>query len=382
MVYTDSMNLGAAAAEVVSDHLPGCTSKLPHSADGAACVMAAALDVDAVGLRARLNGLGPEVPLAPGMRRPGDDAFYDRWNGGEPAPRPTNAPEVLPRPGEQDELEPARGIFCNGNAVRCDDNRCPVCYPPLPRKPFRTDPPPAVLTTGLTPKQHAQVQRYADLLRAGPLDREALGREARAAHPGASGYLDHVWRDMPERFREDWRCVGEHLYRLGQAFGDSRLRESAREVNTEMGRSEWSMGERLKAKLDHLFAVFAEGPEPPPSAPAPAVDTLGGHAERLLDAARALKRFVLGNFEGPTAKARATVDDAIVAAVNAIERDRGSVPPADTWTPAEREALAKIREVDPFARAIAFGVLVDLLRLEPRLRRNVASFVAGLVSAP
>lgn len=87
---------------------------------------------------------------------------------------------------------------------------------PLPEAPDPTplDREPATLTD----EQHALVLRYVRVLTAGPVDRDALGREAHAAFWLLSGFTK--WRNMPEDVRGPWRRVGERLFVMGRAAGD------------------------------------------------------------------------------------------------------------------------------------------------------------------
>lgn len=229
----------------------------------------------------------------------------------------------------------------------------------------RHEPPPAVLCHGLTEEQRATVQRLADMLRAGPLDREALGREARARHWTHGRTVDEEWPLLPEDMRERWRNIGEHLYRIGAAAGDVPLREAVRDVLGAWGERR---DDAWAPTLERLQAAYDAGPVM--AAREPVADALGGHGEELLFAAeRVVGSPGLDRFR-----------DRLRDVVSAIGRVRAalSAPVPDTGDAYESFALSRLAGCDPIGRSSALKALASFLDLSPPMRRHVAAFVAGL----
>jgi hypothetical protein len=245
--------------------------------------------------------------------------YIDGMNLGAASPteeRPANAAEVLLRRGEQDELERRRPgptklpcIGCGKAPSPCwyaeppsDYPICDACYH-LPEAEIEavvarwereaiarariahTRPPPgaelAARVSRLPAEVRADVERYIALREAGPLDREALGREVRARivrEMGDMAWTAEGWEGASTADED----IAEHLFRLGQASSDSRLREAAREVerlwSASAVRTIFPRG--LLEAIERLLAVLAEGPEP-----LPGVDKPGAIPASLADLA-------------------------------------------------------------------------------------------------
>ncbi len=197
----------------------------------------------------------------------------------DPRPSPSRVSGADERPAAHGGNTCSRFTLCTcggmggAHCLNCGDPRSAHVEA---HRPARVEPPPgaevAAVVRGLPTEAQAQVLRHAELLAAGPVDREALGREVRAewvawAHeqPYPKGSWLTPWEAITEPEREVDRRIGEHLYRMGQAAGDQQLRAAARRVERAV---RYGTAVDLRITAGELAGALDESPTPPTWTPA------------------------------------------------------------------------------------------------------------------